>query len=132
MKLNVPAHHLDRFHDLAAQFEFIEGHPRGLAEKRALKMLESLSDPLPSDTQPEALELLVVDVWRSRISGIDYLRFSIPGERCFEDGRGSFNKAKHSYIPVRFIDAGQAFYVGRHRYIGEWFKGVRQIRLRRL
>lgn len=122
----------EKFHELAAQFEFIEGNHRGLAERRALRMLQTHLDPSPDESLFEADNVLVVDVWCTKISGIDYLRFSLPDELCLTDIGDAFNRVRRSFIPARFIDSGQEFSVGLSRYTGKWISGVRRIMLRRL
>lgn len=132
MRLNVPAHQLDRFHELASLFEFVEGQPRGLAERRALRMLGMRPDLSVDESLIEASNVLVVDVFCTKISGIDYLRFSLPDENSFTESGESFTRTRNSYIPACFIDSGMEFSIGLSRYTGEWISGVRRIVLRRL
>ncbi len=123
MSSNLPASVLARFHELAAGFEFIDGLPRRLAEKKARAEIASsaaIATVRKPDNSP-SLTVLKIEVGTLHMKR--WLRLSVVQTRFNQRKQITESRQFRITVARSTIDCGSPVIAGGVRWRGEWKAG---------
>lgn len=112
-----------KFDELAAIYEFVEGMPRGLAEKRARAELGAIAEATISPP-PERLPALIVEkIETGTLYQRPWLRLSLQQKRLNKVTGQTESRKIRAVIPRSIIDAGHPVSIGGMRWRGRFEGG---------
>jgi hypothetical protein len=122
----VPQADQARFHEIAAQLEFVEGLPRGLAEKKAREKIASAARLVLERMPDISPSLTVIKIEVGILYLKRWLRLSMVQTRFNQRKQATESRQFRITVPRSAIDCCSPVFAGGVRWRGEW-KAPRQI-----
>ena len=118
VKFTLPPGQEAQFHELAAQFEFVDGLPRKLAEKKALESLAEVAAPVPKPA--DGIGNILAKVRPCNSGGRPYLGLMAAQRQFIPQQRRWVENKRLLLVPKASVDAGAKIYIGGRCYRATW------------